>query len=420
MKRLLLPGALVILAAALAIIAIAVASGGSPPRSDTVAANDVVRSLSASWPDIEETIAGAPFPRVTVLDADGNLLGARGTPITSDLDAYRARAATFDLHAPDGLLLGRVRIVDDAWSRAAEHTAATARWACIAVIAMAVVALTLLWWVHRRILGPFGAAQAFATRVAQGDLDTPLRMDRGNILGAYTESFDLMRTELAAAKRREAETRQATKDLVAELSHDIRTPVASIGATAEVLALTEPQASRRVQLEIVVSKSRQIGALIADLFHASEDELAALPLQLTDIPSTDLAAMVRQAESMHRVEVGPIADCLLRTDPLRLQQVLDNVLANADKYADPPLQVSGAIDGDVLQVRVRDHGPSLPASELEAVLGKGVRGTTASGQVGSGLGLYTSAYLMERMGGSLHLERAEPGLVVVIALPLAT
>lgn len=80
---------------------------------------------------------------------------------------------------------------------------------------------------------------------------------------------------------------------------------------------------------------------------------------------------------------------------------------------------TGTLSAGLFQLRLRDFGPSLPTEELEAVLGKGVRGSTSGAQPGSGLGLYTAALLMERTGGSLHLEAADPGLAVVIELPLA-
>ena len=65
-------------------------------------------------------------------------------------------------------------------------------------------------------------------------------MDRENVFGAFTESFDLMRHELRRARERERRASQSKKELVAKLSHDIKTPIASIRAVAEVMAVTPP------------------------------------------------------------------------------------------------------------------------------------------------------------------------------------
>lgn len=413
------PVALTIALVALALTAISQSSRWQPPRSDLVAANDIVHTVSSRWENLTLADLGTEFSQVTVQDASGSLVLARGEPILDDLQAYRQRAATFEVLGAQGERLGQVRVLDDAWEVARDRSETAAAWARGTVVAMALGVLSLTWWLNRRIIAPFRDAERFATEVAQGNLEAPLAMDRRNVLGAFTESFDLMRTELASARAREAETRQATKDLVAELSHDIRTPLASIGATAELLALTEPDPVRRSQLEVVVAKSTQIGTLAAELFQASKEELAALPLKPQEITSVELTSMLRQAEGAYPLHLEPLPDCLLEVDPRRLQQVLDNIVANADKYAETGLDCGGSLDEGFLQVRLRDRGPALPVEELESVLGKGVRGSTAAGRTGSGLGLYTSAYLMERMGGSLHLERADPGLAVVLDLPLA-
>ena len=85
----------------------------------------------------------------------------------------------------------------------------------------------------------------FAERIADGNLDIPLKMDRQNLFGAFTESFDIMRTELKKSRIAEANANESKKELVAKLSHDIKTPIASIKAASEVGAALSPDKKNR-------------------------------------------------------------------------------------------------------------------------------------------------------------------------------
>lgn len=98
----------------------------------------------------------------------------------------------------------------------------------------------------------------------RGNLDLPLEMDRQNLFGAFTESFDLMRSELKKARLAEAKANAEKKELVAKLSHDIKTPVASIKAAAEVgLALSETERMKENYTQII-RKADQINGLITN------------------------------------------------------------------------------------------------------------------------------------------------------------
>ena len=105
---------------------------------------------------------------------------------------------------------------------------------------------------------PYAMLDGFARRVAGGDLSVPLDMDRGNVFGAFSESFDLMRTELAAAREREQAAQESKKDLVAQLSHDIRSPLASIAAFVKRAHRELPEDdARREYLEIVLRETER-------------------------------------------------------------------------------------------------------------------------------------------------------------------
>lgn len=390
------------------------------PTPDINALNDTVHAVQRAWPDIGPDDMPPEQPTVSVIDGSGKVVFASSpaAPRTS-LDAVRARA----LSAPvtvNGRIVATLYLVDDL-SAAEAAARRDAAWAATVVIAaVAIGTAIVVIGVHRRVVRPFEQLRGFATRVAAGDLDAPLAMDRANVFGAWTESFDLMRTELAASRRREQAAQQSKRDLVAQISHDVRTPVASIAATAELMRVAETDPTAIGRLGVIETKSTQIDALIADLFQANETELAALSVTPAEFASTEIAALITAADYERRTTLpSPVPDCIVRADKRRLAQVIDNVITNSYKYAGTPITVTSTIAEPMLVVRFTDGGPGVPDDELSAIFSRGVRGSNVGQTSGLGLGLFTCAHLMERMGGDIHAANTEDSFTITVSVPLA-
>ena len=193
---------------------------------------------------------------------------------------------------------------------------------------------------------------------------------------------------------------------ISQIGHDLRTPVATICATAELLQLTEDSPAARRRLQVIRAKSHQVDDLVSDLFRAHADEIAALSVSPTDLSTDEVAALVREADHRHLVRLAALPAVLVRADRLRLAQVIDNVVQNSYKYAGTPIRVSGRIEEDSLRLDLADAGPGVAPDETGQIFARGRRGRNASGTPGQGLGLFTCAQLMERMGG--HIEASLP------------
>lgn len=275
-----------------------------------------------------------------------------------------------------------------------------------------------LAYLHRTVIKPFQQMKDFAERVAGGNLDVPLKMDRQNVFGVFTESFDLMRSELKKARLAEAQANADKKELVAKLSHDIRTPVASIRAAAEVgLALAQTR-KQEENYRSIITKADQINVLVSNLFTAALEELRKLSVTPTYMDSRELRGMLENADYLHRAELPDIPECLICADKLRLQQVFDNIFANSYKYANTEIKVSARKDGGFLHILVEDQGGGVKEEELPLLKEKYKRGSNADNIEGAGLGLYISDYFMKEMQGELTLENRNPGLKVTISVPL--
>ena len=285
----------------------------------------------------------------------------------------------------------------------------------------------------KRVIDPFVQLKDFAKNVARGDLDTPLKMDKHGTFGAFTESFDLLREELKTARENEREADRRKKELVATISHDIKTPVAAIKATVELMQIRDYDDKTKHQLQEMLNKTEEITVLVNDMFHSTLQELQALKVSVTEFSSTTLAQLIQSADYKKMIEGVSIPDCVLIGDTVRLGQVFDNIIGNSYKYANTKIEVTASFDGRVLIVAFRDFGTGVDNEELPLLFGKFYRGKGTSGVNGYGLGLYIAKHLLQEMGGNIQLSNASPdawassslgerpatGLIVQVTLMLA-
>jgi signal transduction histidine kinase len=280
------------------------------------------------------------------------------------------------------------------------------------VLVLAAAVAIYYLYCEKMVLAPFRKLRRFARDIAAGELDVPLEMDRGGAFGAFTESFDLMREELKRARENAREAERAKKELVASLSHDIKTPISSIQAAVEVLLLSVTDEKERNRLEQIAAKAEQINTLITDMFHATLEELQQLTVNTAEIHSTILPNIIKAADHKSKVKPFAIPDCIILADTTRTQQVFDNIIGNAYKYAGTEIEVNACFEGDFLAVTVADFGAGVAADELPLITGKYYRGGNAADKSGYGLGLFICKYIMEEMGGRLECYADENGFAV--------
>lgn len=262
--------------------------------------------------------------------------------------------------------------------------------------------LLLILYIY--VMKPFQRLQRFSTQVAQGNLDMPLSITKKDYFGAFTESFDILREELKKARENEYRANVSKKELVAELSHDIKTPVATIKATCEVLQVKESNSDTLEKINVIAGKADMIDALINNLFHATMEELQALKMEVTEESSLQIPAVFQELKYYGEIVVeNEIAECLVYMDRLRFRQVVDNLINNAYKYAEASgVQIHFSQEAQGIKICIRDQGAGVPEEELSHVMEKFYRGSNAEGKSGSGLGLYLAKSFMENMRGGME------------------
>ena len=284
-------------------------------------------------------------------------------------------------------------------------------------------------YVDGTLVKPFERMKEFAGLVAEGKLDEPLMMDRSNIFGAFTESFDIMREELAESRKREVALQKKEKELVASLSHDLKTPITGIKLTTELLQAKlmrdgETKGDNGEILEKlgnISSKAEQIDALVGDLFASTLDDLGEFKVSLKDEESLVIGDIVRKYDDRGLVSAGEIPKTLINVDTKRLGQVIGNIISNSYKYAETKIDITYDILEDFLGMRIRDYGPGVPEDEMSLIANKFYRGKKwADGkEEGSGLGLYIAKTLMEKMNGEMLPANTEDGFCITLLIPLS-
>lgn len=388
---------------------------------DIIAINETVKEVEAWWGQLNQADFSDLKLQFAVLSLDEQVLFSTSEAIASTLnDAMRNRDIVADIKQ-ERTIVGKLIILNDG-SRAAEEAGRRIFTVAFFIYTMiAILCVFYLVYVNRTVIRPFRKLQHFAHQVARGQLDTPLEMNKNNWFGAFSESFDIMRVELAEARQSEFEANRSKKELVASLSHDIKTPLSSIKAVSELMLVLTKDEKQQKQLRMIHSKAEQIDLLVTDMFHATLEELEELKVTVTEEYSTVLADMIQHVNHYDKINCGVIPDVMLLTDVRRLQQVFDNVISNAYKYADTTLHLEFQIteDEDYLEMSIMDFGQGVPADELPLLFNKFHRGSNAEGLGGSGLGLYISKYLMERMQGDISCHNRADGFTVKLKIRLA-
>ena len=385
---------------------------------DTVAVNEVVQSVTHDFNSIDEHKNSTALDYV-VLDNDDKVIYKTQSGLSESINAAISHRDTVLDITVDNAVVGKVIIYDDGVQtlQSQKQTAITVLSVAIAVSGGVCIGYAV--YMHVTVIRPFKKLKGFAERVAGGNLDIPLEMDRQNLFGAFTESFDIMRSELKKARIAEAQAQQSKKELVAKLSHDIKTPIASIKAVSEVGLAVAKSEKDKANYTQIIGKADQINTLVTNLFTATLEELQQLTVTPTNIESPRVKTMLENADYLHKADIPELPECLIYADGQRLQQVFDNIFANSYKYAKTEISVTAQRADNRLDIIIEDFGGGVPNEELPVLKEKFKRGSNSFNTEGAGLGLYISDYFMKEMQGGLNIENGAHGLRATVTLLLS-
>lgn len=226
---------------------------------------------------------------------------------------------------------------------------------------------------------------------------------------------------------------QARSELIALVTHELRTPLAIVRAYTELLADDPPlegresrdparRTQRRAWHDAAMTQVERLDRLVDSILAS----VRVVPAEAAEVIPTDVEATiaevvesVRPLARLHRLEVREDLGHHVLADPPRLRQILEHLIENAVKYAPPDttITIDHALVEGVLRIGVSDEGPGVPEEWRERIFEPYARRETHTAR-GSGIGLYAAKRLAESMGARLWVEPAQPtGARFVVALP---
>jgi signal transduction histidine kinase len=228
---------------------------------------------------------------------------------------------------------------------------------------------------------------------------------------------------------------EARSELIALVTHELRTPLAVVRAYADLLAEEPPLAGResrdverretraawhQATLEQIERLDRLVDSILASVRVVPDQPAAVTPVDLRSLVE-EVIASLRPLLGRHPVDVAPHVRLHALADPPRLRQILEHLVENAVKYAPPDTTITidwSMVEG-VVRLGVSDEGPGIPEEWRERIFEPYARRDTHTAR-GSGIGLYAAKRLGESMGARLWCEPAQPtGARFVVALPAA-
>lgn len=291
----------------------------------------------------------------------------------------------------------------------------------VATAALSLVAVAGAVWVGRRWLRPVQEARQAAHRIAQGAFDTRLRPRGNDELADLSRDINAMASalqQLEASRRR----------WIAELSHEMRTPLAVLRGEVECM-LDDVRPLDRVALESLQSEVARLTRLVEDFHQLALSDLRALPCNFAPV---DVAALMREAVARfaHRATAAGLTLTLLGAeatrpahwDAQRIDQLLDNLLENSLRYTQAPGQVQLTLltDAKALRLILEDSAPGVPLAVQTKLFEPLFRvdGSRSRNFGGSGLGLAICLALVRSHGGRITAADSPlGGLRIEVCLP---
>jgi two-component system, OmpR family, sensor histidine kinase MprB len=290
----------------------------------------------------------------------------------------------------------------------------------VLVLGGTVVAAVLSRLSSRPVIAPITSLTDTAAHIeATGDLGRRIQDGGRDEVGRMASSFNAMLQRVQLSQDALEQSTRTQRQLVADASHELRTPITSLRTNVEVLraeaVLDDEQ--RRALLSDIVDQTDELTSLVGDLI-----ELARGDEPQGDAEDVNLAAIVR--ESLTRMQ-RHAPDIPVREDlepwPMsgsreRLARAVNNILDNAAKFTPPEMKVEVELHGGRLSVR--DHGPGVPADDLPHIFDRFFRARNAYEYSGSGLGLAIAKQVVEAHGGEATAQLADGGgLIVTLRFP---
>ena len=286
--------------------------------------------------------------------------------------------------------------------------------------------------VFKSVMTPLHTLVDGVHEIRDGNLDYRIEYDGNDEFLPACEDFNEMAEQLSALLRGKQKDDENRRELIAGISHDLRTPLTSIKACAEGLSagVASTPEHRKEYLDAIINKTDDLAHIVRQLFLFSKLDTGEFPFSFETVDiGRELSLFITGNNSEYRQKGLEIefeeqaADTFVRIDVVQFRSVLTNVLGNTVRYGDKPqlkTVICSKVDNGNVVISLTDNGPGVPEASIDKLFQVFYRNDKArtDSSKGSGLGLAISARIIGSFGGSICARNhIGGGLAVIITLP---
>ncbi|MCI8292242.1 MAG: HAMP domain-containing histidine kinase [Hespellia sp.] len=277
-------------------------------------------------------------------------------------------------------------------------------------------AVLLILWIYRTVSVPLRKMQEAARNIKEGNLDFELHYEKDDEFGQLCQDFEEMRQRLKDNAEEKLEFDRENKELISNISHDLKTPITAIKGYVEGImdgVADTPEKMDRY-IKTIYNKANEMDLLINELTLYSKIDTNRIPYDFTTISANayfndcaeDLSIELESKGTIFVYHNEMTEDCEIIVDTEQLRRVIGNIINNSLKYMD---KTQGRIEmtlkdvGDFVQIELQDNGKGIAAKDLPRIFERFYRTDASrnSSKGGSGIGLSIVKKIVEEHGGNI-------------------
>ena len=280
----------------------------------------------------------------------------------------------------------------------------------------------LIYWIYRSVSVPLAKLQKAARNIKEGNLDFEVKQESDDEIGQLCQDFEEMRLRLKANAEDKVKFDLENKELISNISHDLKTPITAIKGYVEGImdgVADTPEKMDRY-IKTIYNKANEMDLLINELTLYSKIDTNRIPYNFATISAKEYFEDC--AEDLHmELESKGVSfmyrndmeeDCKVIVDPEQLRRVINNIVSNSLKYMDKPrgrITMELKDVGDFVQVELGDNGKGIAAKDLPYIFDRFYRTDASrnSSKGGSGIGLSIVKKIVEEHGGNIWATSEE-------------
>ncbi len=293
-------------------------------------------------------------------------------------------------------------------------------------------AMMLMLWIYRGILRPLNILRIGMSQIKDGDLEYSVQSETEDEIGQLCEDFEEMRIRLKELIDNRLKYEEDIKELISNISHDLKTPLTAIQGYAEGLidGVAGSPEKQEKYLQTILSKANDMVILVDELNFYAKIDCNTVPYTFKEIKIREyfddcieeigLDLEVRNVEVQYYNEID--SGTKVVADAEQLKRVINNIIGNAVKYLDKPkgiIQLRLHDVGSYIQIEIEDNGVGIPKVDIPYIFERFYRADASrnSKKGGSGLGLAISKKIIEDHGGRIWAS-SEQGVGTTVLFTL--